>query len=58
MAKKNPHIGSSFDSWLDEKGIRREVTAAAVKAVKAAKSEKKLVFIGATHIDGISKPTI
>jgi antitoxin HicB len=33
MAKKNPHIGSSFESWLDEKGIREEVTAAAIEAV-------------------------
>jgi antitoxin HicB len=37
MTKKNPHIGSSFESWLDEKGIREEVTAAAVKAVIAQK---------------------
>ena len=35
MAKKNPHIGSSFESWLDEEGIREDVTAAAVKAVIA-----------------------
>jgi predicted XRE-type DNA-binding protein len=35
MARKNPHIGSSFDSWLDEEGIREEVTAAAIKAVLA-----------------------
>jgi antitoxin HicB len=35
MTKKNPHIGSSFESWLDEKGIRGEVTAAAIKAVIA-----------------------
>lgn len=35
MARKNPHIGSSFDSWLDEEGIREEVTAAAIKAVIA-----------------------
>ena len=35
MAKKNPHIGSSFDSWLEETGIREEVTAAAIKAVIA-----------------------
>jgi len=34
-ARKNPHIGSSFESWLDEKGIREEVTAAAIKAVIA-----------------------
>ena len=33
MARKNPHVGSSFASWLDEKGIREEVTAAAIKAV-------------------------
>jgi antitoxin HicB len=34
-ARKNPHIGSSFESWLDEEGIREEVTAAAIKAVIA-----------------------
>ena len=33
--KKNPHIGSTFESWLDEAGIREEATAAAVKAVIA-----------------------
>jgi antitoxin HicB len=32
---KNPHLGSSFDSWLDEERIREEVTAAAIKAVIA-----------------------
>ena len=35
MRKKNPHIGSSFECWLDEAGIRSEVTAAAIKAVVA-----------------------
>jgi predicted transcriptional regulator len=35
MARKNPHIGASFDSWLDEEGIREEATAAAIKAVIA-----------------------
>jgi len=35
MARKNPHIGPSFDSWLDEEGIREEVTTAAIKAVIA-----------------------
>ena len=35
MTRKNRHIGSSFESWLDEAGIRSEVTAAAVKAVIA-----------------------
>ena len=33
--RKNPHIGTSFESWLDEQGIREEVTAAAIKAVIA-----------------------
>jgi predicted transcriptional regulator len=35
MARKTPHIGSSFESWLDDAGIREEVTAAAIKAVIA-----------------------
>jgi antitoxin HicB len=35
MTKKNKHIGSSFESWLDEIGIREEVTAAAIKSVIA-----------------------
>jgi antitoxin HicB len=47
MAKKNPHIGSSFDSWLDEEGIRKDVTAAAIKAViahqLAAEMKKKKI---------------
>jgi predicted transcriptional regulator len=35
MSEKNPHIGSTFESWLDEKGIREEVTAGAIKSVIA-----------------------
>ena len=35
MTSENPHIGSSFESWLDEKGLREEATAAAVKSVIA-----------------------
>lgn len=35
MAKKNPHLGSSFESWLDEEGIRDEVVTAAVYALTA-----------------------
>jgi antitoxin HicB len=33
--KKNPHIGSTLESWLEEEGIREEVTIAAIKAVIA-----------------------
>jgi predicted XRE-type DNA-binding protein len=47
MAKKNPLIGSSFESWLDEEGIREDVTAAAIKAViarqLAAEMKKKRI---------------
>jgi len=32
---KKVRIGSSFESWLDEAGIREEVTIAAIKAVIA-----------------------
>jgi predicted transcriptional regulator len=35
VTKKNSHVGSSFESWLDEEGLRAEVTAAAIKAVIA-----------------------
>jgi antitoxin HicB len=35
MKKKNPRIGSSFQSWLDEAGIREDVTVAAIKSVIA-----------------------
>jgi plasmid stability protein len=46
--KKNRHIGSTFDSWLDEVGLRKEVTVAAIKSVIAQqlademKKKKKL----------------
>jgi DNA-binding Xre family transcriptional regulator len=36
MAKsKNPHIGSSFESFLQEEGLYEEVTQSAIKAVLA-----------------------
>lgn len=35
LARKNPHIGSSFESWLDEEALREDVTAGAIKAVVA-----------------------
>ena len=37
MKKKN--IGSSFDSWLRQESIRREVTAVAIKRVLARQVE-------------------
>jgi predicted transcriptional regulator len=50
MARKNPHIGSSFESWLDEAGIREEVTAAAIKAVIAHQLAREM------KKQGITKP--
>jgi antitoxin HicB len=35
-AKTNPHLGSTFESWLDEAGVREEAIAAAVKSMIAA----------------------
>jgi antitoxin HicB len=48
MTKKNEHIGSSFESWLDEAGLREEMTAAAIKSVIARQlaaemKKKKLI---------------
>lgn len=33
MRDSNPHLGSTFESWLDEVGLYHEVTVTAVKAV-------------------------
>jgi hypothetical protein len=35
MAGENPHMASSFESWLDDTGIREDVTTAAIKVVIA-----------------------
>lgn len=35
MTKKNSHIGSTLESWLDEEGIRGEVTTVATRRVLA-----------------------
>lgn len=35
MAKRNPHVGSSFDDFLSEEGLLEEATAVAVKRVIA-----------------------
>ena len=48
MTTKNRHIGSSFESWLDEAGIRAEVTAAAIKAVIARQLAEEMKKKGIT----------
>lgn len=35
-ASRNPHIGSDFDEFLEEEGLREEVTAAAFKRISAS----------------------
>jgi antitoxin HicB len=42
VRKKNPHIGSTFESWLDEAGLREEVTVAAIKAVIAGQLAREM----------------
>jgi antitoxin HicB len=42
MARKKPHIGSSFESWLDHERSREEVAAAAIKAVIAHQLAKEM----------------
>ena len=49
MKKQNPHIGSSFESWLDEQGLREEATAAAIKSVLS------MQIIAAMQDKGLSK---
>lgn len=41
----NPHIGSDFDTFLQEEGIREEVTAEAIKRVIAWQLEKLPVHL-------------
>lgn len=49
MKKQNPHIGSSFESWLDEQGLSEEATAAAIKSVLS------MQIIAAMKDKGLSK---
>jgi len=46
---KKQNIGSSFDSWLEEEGIREQATAGAIKRVLARQIEE------AMKTEGLSK---
>jgi plasmid maintenance system antidote protein VapI len=48
--KRNPHIGSTFESWLDEEGLREEVTAAAVKEIIAEQLAAEMKRKGITKV--------
>jgi len=49
MTDENPHIGSTFENFLQEEGIAEEVNAAAIKRVLAWQIEE------AMRQQGISK---
>jgi predicted XRE-type DNA-binding protein len=42
MTHQNPHIGSTFESFLQEEGIAEEVNAAAIKRVLAWQIEEAM----------------
>ena len=42
MKESNRHIGSSFESWLEEEGILASATAKAVKAVVARQLAREM----------------
>jgi predicted XRE-type DNA-binding protein len=46
----NPHVGSTFESWLDEHAIREEVTAAAIKEVLAEQLKAEMKKKGITKV--------
>ena len=48
MTQANPHIGASFESFLDEEGILEECTATAIKRVLARQIEHAMQERGLT----------
>ena len=48
--KKSPNVGSTFESWLDEQGIREEVTAVAIKEVIAEQLAEEMKMKGITKV--------
>ena len=48
MTTPNPHIGSSFESFLEEEGIFEDCTAVAVKRVLARQIEREMRERGLT----------
>lgn len=50
MTRQNPHVGSTFESWLDEQGIRESVTASAIKEVIAGQLAEEMKKQGITKV--------
>lgn len=51
MKTANPHIGSSFEDFLAEEGIREEANALAVKRVLAWQIEEAMKAQGITKVE-------
>lgn len=61
--KKNKHIGSSFESFLEQEGIMQEVHTAAIKAVIARNLQEYMKKEGITQTElakmlGTSRPAL
>ena len=48
---KSKNVGSSFDSWLEEEGLRQEVTAGAIKRVLARQVAAAMTQEGLTKTE-------
>ena len=48
MTEANPHIGSTFEAFLDEEGMLEECTATAIKRVLACQIERAMQERGLT----------
>ena len=60
MSKDNRRLGSTFESWLDARGLREEATAAAVKSVladeiAAAMKDRRLAKARMAALIGLSR---
>lgn len=51
MSTDNPHLGSSFEDFLTEEGIREEATVHAVKRVLAWQIEDAMKAQGITKVE-------
>ena len=48
---KSKNVGTSFDSWLEEDGLRQEVTAGAIKRVLARQVATAMAQEGLTKTE-------
>lgn len=50
MTTNNPHLGSTFESWLEVEGIHAEATTSAIKAVIALQITQAMKTNGITKV--------